>query len=160
MLPWSAPLAGRIDEHVLDSRVLRGNPLGDPATRPLWVYVPPGYDADPAKRYPTVYVLQGLTGQLDMWRNRAPFRPTYAELVDAMFVRGDAPPGLIVPAGPVLAWTSAVAAYGALLIPDVFRPQVAAGTPQLALYGFAAFYVVCLVVNWWYYARRRAEIRC
>jgi len=63
-------------------------------------------------------------------------------------------------AGPVLAWTSAVAAYGALLIPDVFRPQVAAGTPQHALYGFAAFYVVCLVVNWWYYARRRAEIRC
>ena len=103
MLPWSAPLAGRIDEHVLDSRVLRGNPLGDPATRPLWVYVPPGYDADPARRYPTVYALQGLTGQLDMWRNRAPFRPTYPELVDAMFVRGDAPPGLIV---LVDAWTS------------------------------------------------------
>lgn len=103
MLPWSAPLAGRIDEHVLDSRVLRGNPLGDPATRPLWVYVPPGYDADPARRYPTVYVLQGLTGQLDMWRNRAPFRPTYAELVDAMFVHGDAPPGLVV---LVDAWTS------------------------------------------------------
>ncbi|MFO0934547.1 MAG: alpha/beta hydrolase-fold protein [Planctomycetota bacterium] len=103
MLPWSAPLAGRIDEHVLESRVLRGNPLGDPATRPLWVYVPPGYDADPARRYPTVYVLQGLTGQLDMWRNRAPFRPTYTELVDAMFARGDAPPGLIV---LVDAWTS------------------------------------------------------
>ncbi len=103
MLPWSAPLAGRIDEHVLDSRVLRGNPLGDPAARPLWVYVPPGYDADPARRYPTVYVLQGLTGQLDMWRNRAAFRPTYPELVDAMFSRGDAPPGLIV---LVDAWTS------------------------------------------------------
>jgi NNP family nitrate/nitrite transporter-like MFS transporter len=63
-------------------------------------------------------------------------------------------------AGPVLAWTSAVAAYGALLIPDVFRPQVAAGTPQRALYGFAAFYLLCLVVNWWFYARRNPEIRC
>ena len=63
-------------------------------------------------------------------------------------------------AGPVLAWTSAVAAYGALLVPDVFRPQVAAGTPQNALYGFAAFYVLCLVVNWWYYARKGAAVRC
>jgi len=63
-------------------------------------------------------------------------------------------------AGPVLAWTSAVAAYGALLIPDIFRPQVAAGTPQHALYGFAAFYLLCLVVNQWYYARRGALVRC
>ena len=43
MLPWSTDLAGRIDEHVFSSTVLRGNPLGDPAERPLWVYVPPGY---------------------------------------------------------------------------------------------------------------------
>jgi NNP family nitrate/nitrite transporter-like MFS transporter len=63
-------------------------------------------------------------------------------------------------AGPVLAWTSAVAAYGALLIPDVFKPQVAKGTPETALWGFAAFYVACLAVNWWFYARRRAEAPC
>ena len=38
MLPWSAELAGRIDEHVIASELLRGNPLGDPHERPLWVY--------------------------------------------------------------------------------------------------------------------------
>lgn len=103
MLPWSAPLAGRIDELVFESRTLRGNALGDPTSRPLWVYLPPGYDTDPTRRYPSVYVLQGLTGQLDMWRNRAPFRPTYPELVDAMFTRGDAPPAILV---LVDAWTS------------------------------------------------------
>ena len=103
MLPWSAPLAGRFEEHELDSRALRGNPLGDPHRRPLWVYVPPGYDADPTRRYPSVYAIQGLTGQLDMWRNRAPFRPTYLELVDAMFARREAPPGLVV---FVDCWTS------------------------------------------------------
>ena len=27
-----------------ESAVLRGNPLGDPATRPVWLYLPPGYD--------------------------------------------------------------------------------------------------------------------
>lgn len=35
-----------------------------------------------------------------------------------------------------------------------------AGTPQYALYGFAAYYVTCLVLNWWYYARKNAEVAC
>ncbi len=63
-------------------------------------------------------------------------------------------------AGPVLGWTSAVAAYGACVIPDLFKSQIQAGTPEHAMYGCAAFYVLCLVVNWWYYARRNAEIVC
>ena len=74
MLPWSADLAGRIDEHVITSELLRGNPLGDPYERPLWVYVPPGYDDDPARRYPAVYVIQGYTGHLA--RCGATARPT------------------------------------------------------------------------------------
>lgn len=60
-------------------------------------------------------------------------------------------------AGPVLGWTSAVAAYGAFYIPKVFGEQIQATTPQIALYGFAAFYAVCLFINWWYYLRRDAE---
>jgi len=63
-------------------------------------------------------------------------------------------------AGPVLAWTSAIAAYGAFLIPKVFATQIKAGTPQYALYGFAVYYVSCLAVNWWFYAREGAEIQC
>jgi hypothetical protein len=75
-------MIGRLDEHVFESAVLRDNPLGDPHDRPLWVYVPPGYDDDRGRRYPSVYVIQGFTGQLDMWRNRPAFRPTYLELID------------------------------------------------------------------------------
>ena len=63
-------------------------------------------------------------------------------------------------AGPVLGWTSAVAAYGAFIIPKVFGGQIKAGTPEYALYGFALYYVSCLAVNWWFYARKGAEIRC
>ena len=63
-------------------------------------------------------------------------------------------------AGPVLGWTSAVAAYGAYLIPMIFATQIKAGTPEIALYGFAAYYLSCLVVNWWFYARKNAEIPC
>ncbi len=63
-------------------------------------------------------------------------------------------------AGPVLGWTSAVAAYGAFIIPRVFGQQVTAGTPEYALYGFAFYYFTCLVLNWYYYARKNAEIKC
>jgi MFS transporter, NNP family, nitrate/nitrite transporter len=63
-------------------------------------------------------------------------------------------------AGPVLGWTSAVAAYGAFIIPRVFGQQVSAGTPEYALYGFAVYYFTCLILNWYYYARKGAEIEC
>ncbi|MEW9554857.1 alpha/beta hydrolase [Nonomuraea sp. NPDC050783] len=103
MVPWFADMAGRIDRHVIDSALLRGNPLGDPSQRPLWVYVPPGYDDDRARRYPVVHVIQGYGGQVTSWANRTPFRQPYPELVDAMFARGDAPPAIVV---YVDAWTS------------------------------------------------------
>jgi len=63
-------------------------------------------------------------------------------------------------AGPVLGWTSAIAAYGAYLIPKIFATQIEAGTPEYALYGFAVYYASCLAVNWWFYARAGAEIKC
>ncbi len=63
-------------------------------------------------------------------------------------------------AGPVLGWTSAIAAYGAYLIPKIFATQIKSGTPEYALYGFAVYYASCLAVNWWFYARKGAEIRC
>ena len=63
-------------------------------------------------------------------------------------------------AGPVLGWTSAIAAYGAFLIPKIVGTQIKAGTPEYALYGFAVYYFSCLIVNWWFYARKGAEIPC
>jgi S-formylglutathione hydrolase FrmB len=100
MEPWSKQLAGRLDELEIDSAALAGNPLGDPSRRPLWVYVPPdaGDDALPA-----LYLIQGMTGQIDMWRNRSAFRPTLLELVDALFAEQGCPPARVV---FVDAWTS------------------------------------------------------
>lgn len=62
-------------------------------------------------------------------------------------------------AGPVLGWTAAVAAYGAFIIPKVFGEQMKAGTPEIALYGFAIFYGACIVINWWFYLRPGAYIK-
>jgi hypothetical protein len=103
MRPWTIDFAGRIDEHVISSDALKGNPLGDPAERPLYVYVPPGYDNDPDVRYPSIYVIQGLTGQVDMWRNRTPFRPNFVELMDGLFSEGETQPAIVA---LVDAWTS------------------------------------------------------
>jgi NNP family nitrate/nitrite transporter-like MFS transporter len=62
-------------------------------------------------------------------------------------------------AGPVLGWTSAVAAYGAFIAPVVIGEQIKAGTPQMAMYGFAVFYALCLALNWWFYLRRNAYVK-
>ncbi len=103
MLPWSIEFAGRLEELAFESEALRGNRLGDPHVRPLWVYLPPGYDDEADRRYPAVYVIQGYTGQLDMWRNRTAFRKTVPELFDQLFARREAPPCVIV---FVDTWTS------------------------------------------------------
>jgi hypothetical protein len=101
--PWAADLRGRLVECELESEALRGNRLGDPSVRPLWVYLPPAVGDDGAPRHPAVYVLQGFTGRLDMWHARLPFRSTYPELVDALFAAGETPPCIVV---FVDCWTS------------------------------------------------------
>jgi NNP family nitrate/nitrite transporter-like MFS transporter len=62
-------------------------------------------------------------------------------------------------AGPVLGWTSAVAAYGAFIAPVVIGQQITAGTPEIAMYAFAVFYALCLILNWWFYLRRNAYVK-
>ena len=62
-------------------------------------------------------------------------------------------------AGPALGWTAAVAAYGAFIIPKVFGEELAAGHPEYALYGFAVFYTVCIIINWWFYLRKNAYVQ-
>ncbi|HYH88073.1 MAG TPA: alpha/beta hydrolase-fold protein [Solirubrobacteraceae bacterium] len=98
--PWERPLRGTLDRLVVESERLAGNPLGDPATRPLWIYRAPAAGDDPL---PTVYVIQGYTGQLDMWATRFPFEATMLERVDELFASGECPPALVV---FVDAWTS------------------------------------------------------
>ncbi len=62
-------------------------------------------------------------------------------------------------APPVLGWTSAIAAYGAFIIPQVLGDQIKAGSPEIALYGFAVFYAVCIVINWFFYLRTNAFVK-
>jgi MFS transporter, NNP family, nitrate/nitrite transporter len=62
-------------------------------------------------------------------------------------------------AGPVLGWTSAVAAYGAFIAPVLIGSQIKAGAPEIAFYGFAVFYFLSLLLNWWFYLGPKAEFK-
>jgi enterochelin esterase-like enzyme len=85
----------RLDRHEIQSEALRGNPLGDPSLRPLWISVPEGDGP-----WPTIYVIQGMGGRVDTWLNRWPMRKTVFELLD------DEPPAAI------LVWVDAYTALG------------------------------------------------
>jgi hypothetical protein len=70
-------------EHTIVSEALRANPLGDPHERPLWVWAPDAGDDD-GRRYPSVYVIQGMTGIVGAWFNVEPWNPSYASRIEAM----------------------------------------------------------------------------
>ena len=55
-------LAGTLAVLEHDSKILRGNPLGDPHRRKLGVWLPPQYDAGRKQRFPVLYDLVGFTG--------------------------------------------------------------------------------------------------
>jgi hypothetical protein len=92
---WLSELAGALHHDTIDSRALRGNVLGDPHVRPLWVYTPPGYEQGD-RRYPSVYVIQGYSGQVTMWGNRTPFRQPFIETADQVFAQERAPGCVLV----------------------------------------------------------------
>jgi S-formylglutathione hydrolase FrmB len=102
MYPWEGELAGRLETFWIDSELLADNPLGDSARRPVLVYLPPAYDTEPDRHFPTVYVLQGLTGFVTMWTNRRPYELSVPELFDRYFTGPDAKPCILV---YVDAWT-------------------------------------------------------
>jgi S-formylglutathione hydrolase FrmB len=103
VFPWDSEWQGRLEKRTIASEALRGNPLGDPHVRPVYVYVPPAYDEAPDRRYPSIYVIQGLTGQVDMWLGRKRWGGrTFPELTDELFASGDVPPCIVV---FVDAWT-------------------------------------------------------
>jgi S-formylglutathione hydrolase FrmB len=99
--PWRRPLRGNLEELVVESELLAGNALGDPTRRPLYVYLPEGIGEN--ESVPSVYMIQGFTGQIDMWFNRSVFEPNIFERVDDMFSDRSIPRAIVV---FVDAWTS------------------------------------------------------
>jgi len=62
------------------SDALAGNPLGDPHERTVWVWSP----EDSSRRYPAVYVLQGMLGSVGAWFNVQPFAESYPDAIERL----------------------------------------------------------------------------
>ncbi|HEV7679422.1 MAG TPA: alpha/beta hydrolase-fold protein [Candidatus Dormibacteraeota bacterium] len=105
---WRTPPAqrGRVVEDAVDSAALRDNPLGDPARRTLYVWLPPAYQDDTEQRFPVIYVLPGYGSGVEEWCNHELFEPTVFERLDVLYAADDAPPPCIV------AFLDAATAYG------------------------------------------------
>jgi len=59
----------------------------------------------------------------------------------------------------VLGFTSAIGACGGYLIPRSFGASIhATGNAEAALLGFLGFYMTCIAMTWWFYARRSAPV--
>jgi len=64
-------------------------------------------------------------------------------------------------AAATLGFTAAIAAYGGFFIPKSYGSSISlTGGPEAALYVFVVFYLVCISVTWWHYARKNAAMPC
>lgn len=63
--------------------------------------------------------------------------------------------------GAVLGFIGAIGAYGGFAIPKMNGTAIHyTGSIALAFYCFIGFYVSCVLINWWFYARKNAEAPC
>jgi hypothetical protein len=89
-------LAGDIRVDFVESEALADNPLGDPATRPVAVYLPAGYDAQASRRYPALYVLHGYTGDVTALLSARPWETNVFQWADRLMREERMPPAVVV----------------------------------------------------------------
>jgi len=79
------PAVARTEKVMVHGAALVGNLEGNAADREAWVFLPPGYDANPAKRYPVVYFLHGFFATPKMYDDLVKFQ----DAVDAAAAAGN-----------------------------------------------------------------------
>lgn len=89
--------AGQLITEVFDSAILADNPLADPASRPLPLYLPPQYnDSRFAKRrFPVLFDLVGYTGSGRSHTNWRSFEENIPEKLDRLISTGKMPPCIV-----------------------------------------------------------------
>lgn len=74
---------GKLFVKLLESDILKDNPLGDPFEREVLVYLPDGYESNDSQ-YPTIYFLPGFAGTARGFFNDSPFAPNIGQRIDKM----------------------------------------------------------------------------
>ena len=80
--------AGKLVQVKVSAPALKGNMLGDPAAQSVAVYLPPSYDTSPARRFPTIYLLHGFTGNNKAWTTNGYQGMSLQPLMDEMIKSG------------------------------------------------------------------------
>lgn len=88
-------LAGDVSADLVRSEALEGNALGDPAERPVAVYLPPDYNGT-SRRYPTLYLLHGYTGNASALLSARPWEVNAFQWIDRLIAQKRMPPALLV----------------------------------------------------------------
>lgn len=88
--------ASRVEQPILTSEVLVENPLGDSHARPVPVYLPPGYDDDPQRRYPTAVMLTGYGGTGPFLLNLRAWDESLPQQLDRLITSGQMAPMIVV----------------------------------------------------------------
>lgn len=88
-------LQGTLHIDFVRSDALAGNPLGDPDTRAVGVYVPPEYEKSD-RRYPALYVLHGYTGDVAALVSSRPWETNVAQWADRLIAAKAMPPAIVV----------------------------------------------------------------
>jgi enterochelin esterase family protein len=115
---------GTVQLEAFESKVLAGNPLGDPVLRKLPVYLPPSYYTS-SMEYPVVFCLAGYTGGARSWLNFQAWIPSIDERADWLIDQGMSEMILVFPdcftmlGGSQYLDSIAVGAYRSYLIGEI-----------------------------------------
>lgn len=77
------------------SQVLAENPLSDPAERALPVYLPPGYEDNPARHYPVIWVLAPFTSWGERFFNLQAWDENIVQRMERLVASGAAAPAIL-----------------------------------------------------------------
>lgn len=94
--PARAIQSGEVQRLSHTSVVLADNPWGDPVTRELLVYLPPGFQQESDRRYPCLWALAGYTGSglaMDNWRG---FGESLPQRLDRLIASDEMGPVIVV----------------------------------------------------------------
>src|SRR6266571_7141191 len=87
---------GSVRRPVLESALLKGNPLRDPTERVTPVYLPPSYEDAPNRRYPLILAIVGFTGTGRMYLNEDWFEPRLPDRLDMLIDSGEMNEAIVV----------------------------------------------------------------
>src|SRR6266568_8680155 len=87
---------GTIRQVTIESKALRGNRLGDPHVRKLFIYLPSGYEDDPARRYPALLMLSSHGNTAQSMLNWRAWDESIDQQLDRLIGIGVCPPHIMI----------------------------------------------------------------